>query len=362
MKLNDIFTDHMILQANKPVRVFGSGRGKVIVEILGEKVTTISDSDDWMVKLPAFDYGGPYEMIVNLDGNIKELKDIYFGDVYLLSGQSNNHFILSLTNTQKQYYKDNDSVRLFTIDRLEDRVQHVLTEDGWKTLEENGDIVPLYGDHYKSTDGWVKAEKDTVGFWPALGYLLGNELTTQSDKKIGLIGCYQGASCIQSWLPENFLDDTEFFVPKKLRSSDGQNPQYSEWNVDGILYKKKIQKLLPFSIKAVIWYQGESNSDGKDSNINVYAGMLKMLIEKWREDFRDSCLPFVIVQIHDYIYGLNKENSGWRDVQRAQEMVCEVVDDAYLVKSADISEIDNIHPASKLPLAQRIARIVETLS
>lgn len=46
MKLNDIFSDNMILQANKPFFVFGSGKGKVTVEISGKKATVVSNSED----------------------------------------------------------------------------------------------------------------------------------------------------------------------------------------------------------------------------------------------------------------------------------------------------------------------------
>lgn len=358
MKLSAIFSDNMILQANKPVYVFGEGKGKITVEIQGKSVSYVSNNENWLVELPSFDYGGPYVMMVNLDGDIKVFNDIYFGDVYLLSGQSNNQIKLWQTNTPEENYKDNDSIRLFTVDRLENQGKHVLTEDGWKTLSKNGDIINLQGEHYGSKDGWIVAQKDEVGFWPAIGYLLGDILTQKSDRKIGLIACYQGASVIQSWLPKHYLDNTEFFVPLEKRSLNARKPLYSAWNGDGMLYEGMIEKIIPFSFKAVVWYQGESNFNGEDSKCDIYAGILKMLVEKWREDFKDNNLPFIIVQIHDYAYSLNLEGSGWRDIQKAQEVVCETVNDAYLVKSADICETNNIHPPTKLPLAKRIADVV----
>ena len=361
MKLNAIFSDNMILQANKPVCVFGSGKGKVTVEISGEKATTVSNGEDWLVELPSFDYGGPYSMTVNLNGDIKEFKDIYFGDVYLLSGQSNNQLKLWQTNTPKDYYKDNDAIRLFTVDRLEDQGKHILTDEGWKSINKNGEVINLQGEHYESKDGWIKAKKDEVDFWSAIGYLVGDELTKQTDRKIGLIACYQGASCIQSWLPEHFLDNTNCFVPLEKRGENARNPLYSLWNGDGVLYNKMLKPILPFQMKAVIWYQGESNSNGEDSRKEIYSGILKMLIKKWREDFKDAELPFVVIQIHDYIYGLNKVNGGWRDVQAAQEMVCADTENAYLVKSADVCETDDIHPVSKIPLSLRIAEVLKRI-
>lgn len=362
MKLNPILSDNMILQAKKPVYIFGIGSGSVTVDISGVTSTFNSSSDKWLVELPAFDYGGPYEMTVNLDGEKKVLKNIYFGDVYLLSGQSNNQFKLRATNTPKEYYTDNASLRLFTVDRLEDQGKHILTDEGWKSVNKNGEFVSMDGEHYESIDGWIMAEKDEVEFWPALGYLLGNILTQDCDRKIGLIACYQGASVIQSWLPEGYLDKTDLFVPIELRSNGARNELYSGWNGDGMLYNGMLSNIIPFALKAVLWYQGESNSNGQDSKTEIYSGILKMLIQKWRKDFNDNELKFIIVQIHDYYVDLNREDSGWSNVQLAQEQVCNTVDNTYLVKSADISETDDIHPVSKLPLAQRISEVVKSFS
>ena len=361
MKLNAIFSDNMILQANKPVYVFGSGRGNALIKIGDYTGEVASVEENWLVELPAFDYGGPYKMTAVLNDEVVELQNIYFGDVYLLSGQSNNQFKMWQTNTPKEYYKNNDSLRLFTVDQIEDHGVHKLTEDGWKSFDANGNEKDLEGEHYSSNDGWKSAEKDLVDFWPALGYLFGDELLKQSDRKIGLISCYQGASVIQSWLPEYFLDNTDFFVPLEKRSGSARYGPYSLWNKDGALYNEMLKHIIPYSLKAVIWYQGESNSDGDDSSIEIYSGILKLLIEKWRCDFKDMLLPFVVIQIHDLINYQNYKNGTWQNIQAAQEIVCNSVNYTYLVKSADICETDNIHPKTKLPLALRIAEILKRI-
>lgn len=361
MKLNPIFSDNMVLQAEKPIYVFGSGTGHVTVEIAGVSAALVSTTENWLVNLPACEYGGPYEMTVNLDGDIKTFHNIYFGDVYLLAGQSNIEFKLWSSSTPKTYYKDNDSLRLFTVDRLEDEGEHILTDAGWKSIDKAGNLSDLAGEHYRSNEGWIVAEKDSVCFWSALGYLIGDELLKRSDKKIGLIACYQGASVIQSWLPEHYLDETAFFVPLESRSPSARNPDYSCFNTDGKLYSCMLQEVIPYALKAVIWYQGEANTRGNDSEKEIYAGILKLLINKWRIDFSDNNLPFVIVQIHDYTIGLNRKGSGWRNIQAAQEFVTQTVPNTYLVKSADVCETEDIHPQTKLPLALRIAEVLEKL-
>ena len=67
MKLASIFTDHMVMQANQPIKIFGEGRGKGEITFLGKTVAFLFEQDEWCVSLPAADYGGPYEMDITLD-------------------------------------------------------------------------------------------------------------------------------------------------------------------------------------------------------------------------------------------------------------------------------------------------------
>lgn len=361
MTLNPIFSDHMILQAGKPVRVFGTGSGTVTVTLANANVCVTASADSWLAELPAFDYGGPYEMTVTLNGEVRQLNDIWFGDVYLVAGQSNNQFKMWQTNTPKDYYADSDSLRLFTVDRLEDEGKHVWTAEGWKSFCKDGTPGTFDGEHYEAADGWVCAQADLVQFWPALGYLFGSALLKESDRKIGLIACYQGASVIQSWVPAHHFDGTALDLPPELRSDGFKNLAYRLWNGDGNLYEAMLKTIFPIPMKAVVWYQGEANTTGADSNHDTYAGMLTSLIEKWRSDFKDTDLPFIIIQIHDYIHGIKRENGDWRAVQAAQETVCRTVPHTHLVKSGDLCETDDIHPKSKLALALRIADAIKQL-
>ncbi len=359
MNLNSIFSDNMVLQANKPICFFGEGKGTATFKIGSKQFSITSDSDNWVATFDAFDYGGPYEINANIDGEIKVLNNVYFGDVYLISGQSNSAIKLRATNTPKEYYRDNDSIRLYTVDRLEDQGVHKLTESGWKSFYSDGTEACMDGEHYRSKDGWIKAKEDEVGFWSAIGYLTAYELNRRNERKIGIIACYQGASVIQSWMPAHYLDNTDFYIAPENRSDSYKVQMFKLWNEDGKLYEGMLEKILPYAVKSVVWYQGESNTGGEDCKPWMYAGLLKTLIEKWRSDFNDKTLPFVVVQIHNYVNDEAYKKGGWQNVQAAQEEVCKVIDNVYLVKSADICETDDIHPVTKLPLAKRIADVLE---
>jgi sialate O-acetylesterase len=99
----------------------------------------------------------------------------------------------------------------------------------------------------------------------------------------------------------------------------------------------------------VIWYQGESNTGSGEWK--HYTKLLAELIACWRIDFEDPLLPFTVVQIADWDA---RNDDAWRGIQRAQEQIVDFVDDVTVIRSADLCEHDDIHPPTKIHLANRI--------
>lgn len=83
--LSSIFNSNMVFQANKPVRFFGNGNGQVEITFLGNTKTMTAEGN-WLIEFDPVSYGGPYTVDIKLDGICTKLRDVYFGDVYLLSG------------------------------------------------------------------------------------------------------------------------------------------------------------------------------------------------------------------------------------------------------------------------------------
>ena len=333
MEINRLFCNHMILQAEKTVRIFGTGKGTVSVEINKVVSKTTSTADSWFLELPPQKYGGPYTLRVNLDGQIKEFSDVWFGDVYLMAGQSNMRYNIEVSPLEEQFYEENENMRIFGANEA--------------------DAAGFY-----FSQGWCCLTKSNAGKWSAIAYYMGLTLNKKSDKKMGFILCGQGASVIQAYLPKGFFDNTDCYIPDEDRSGDFKNPLYSAWNGDGFLYKEKFSKIIPYNVKYVVWYQGEGNASGKDPY--VYDKLLTSFIEKWRYDLMDDQLPFIIIQIANFKKWPRPE--CWKMIQEMQQKVCETVKNTYLVKSADVCEDDDIHPPTKKLLSERIANLVESLS
>ena len=92
MKLNAIFTSHMVFAANKKIRIYGEGDGVAEIFFADHYARVESNNGKWFAELPKMSYGGPFELKFIADGKEILLEDIYVGEVYLLSGQSNIQF------------------------------------------------------------------------------------------------------------------------------------------------------------------------------------------------------------------------------------------------------------------------------
>lgn len=318
--LSSIFNSNMVFQANKPVRFFGNGNGQVEITFLGNTKTMTAEGD-WLIEFDPVSYGGPYTVDIKLDGICTKLRDVYFGDVYLLSGQSNMQFKLRECNEPRDDYRGNDNVRMFTVDRLEG------------------------GEYFYSRDGWVILNKENAGEFSSIGYYVAQELA-RDNRKIGLISCYQGASAIQPWIRKDLAD--------KFPTSCA-NRVFPQWNGNGVLYERMLKEIIPFSISHVLWYQGESNAYTGEAEL--YVDMLSSLVDNWREDFCDSSIKFVIVQIANYIW--EEDKNGWKIIQELQLKAPEHIKGLKTVVCHDVCEDADIHPKSKKVLSQRIAKAIE---
>lgn len=321
--LNGLFTDNAVFPHAKPVRIFGEGDGSITVCFNGNVLAAEAVNGEWSVTLPPMECGGPYVLSVSNGKNTVELSDIYVGEVILVCGQSNMQFKLHESKDGDEARKSNPLMRLYTVDR------------------------PEAGEYFSSSDGWVKCEKESAGYWTAIGYYIADEISRARNVAVGIIGCYQGASMIQSWLPESVVKTESYNLPDELKHTDFKD--YPIWNRDGFLYENMLKKLFPYSINRAVYYQGESNTTKEEGAI--YDQLLAELIKVCRRGFCDPLLPVTVVQIADLDV---RNDEGWKALQRAQLKVTHLTENVRTVISSDISESDNIHPPTKKPLAQRI--------
>jgi sialate O-acetylesterase len=110
-------------------------------------------------------------------------------------------------------------------------------------------------------------------------------------------------------------------------------------------------KLIPFPIKGVLWYQGESDSADRAP---YYDKLLTGLIEDWRKEWNDA-FPFLQVQLAPFGEWLACTNDGYALVREKQQNVSDTVPDVYLASIMDIGSYYDIHPKQKMEVGRRLA-------
>ena len=126
------------------------------------------------------------------------------------------------------------------------------------------------------------------------------------------------------------------------------------------LFNGMISPMAPFAVAGVLWYQGESNADTPQAG--TYASLLRLLMANWRQAFQRPELPFVIIQLANYMEpSAQPQNTGWSIVREAQRVVAKEDHRAELVVTIDIGETVDIHPLRKKDVAQRVALALERL-
>ena len=328
-RLAEIFADHMVLQAGKPIRVFGFGEGRVSVSFCGHAASAESKDGRWTLELPPMDAGGPYEMSVDLDGRKRVLRDVMLGDVLVMAGQSNMQFTLGESTTKERF--EDSRIRMFSTTRLE------------------------AGSPYRAASGWIPLEKKTSWAWSAIGCETAVRYAKTTGRAVGVINCYQGASAIETWMPRDLARQKRFLLPvdTHLNIDDREN-DYSFWNRSGRLYERQFSEFSGYPVASVSWYQGESNTRSIESG-NLYAEMLAAMIGQWRKDLLDKDLPFYMLQLAADTTG-GPNHAAWNAVKASQAKVAATVSGVTLVRTDDICESDKgIHPPTKRLIAERLS-------
>lgn len=328
MKLAAVFCDNAVFQANKPIRVFGEGKGKGSIEFDGKEYFVKSDGY-FEIELDPHGYGGPYELKYSFGKNVGVIKNIFVGEVLLLAGQSNLQFTIGESEYEKSHVEiaDNRLIRAYTT----------------KRLEKNQEL--------QEEDGWVECTKENLLKWSAIGYHLAGRISRERNCAVGIACAYQGASIIHTWLPRKVTLSDELRVDEQKLYTE-LYPLYLNWNLPGTLYEYQFKKISRYNFGDVIWYQGETDAESVTNS--SYGKLLKALVETWRSDMCDD-VHFTIVQIHNLG---EKPTKMWKTVQKQQLAAEKHIKNVTVVKSADLSETDNIHPVNKLPLADRIFDLV----
>ncbi len=366
LRLPAIVGDNMVLQQNADAPVWGWSQPGQKVTLTLNKQTASAIADDkgkWIAHFKDLKPGGPFELLIEADSTLT-LKNVLVGEVWLCSGQSNMQANMGwVAGKEECAQADCPEIHLF------------LTR------------ISLAPKPLEDTQGqWVVCTPKTVGPFPAVGYYFGREIQQARQVPVGLIGSASGGSTAQTWMSaEAFANNEKLGGPADLadpgikkfyqRLAD-YDQAYAEWKklADEAKAQKKrptiqplsplrgygyppsgtynamLAPLLPYGLRGTIWYQGEANTFVPGN----YAKVMHALITDWRKGFHNPDMPFLFVQLPNYIPD-NVAPGNWARLREQQLLTLIQTPHTAMAVTIDVGNPKDIHPRNKKPVGHRLA-------
>jgi sialate O-acetylesterase len=412
VKLPAIFGDHMVLQQDGKIPVWGtaaSGENVKVTVGTSEGQATADADGHWRVDLPALPTNATGLTMTVAGKNTVTFQDVLVGEVWLASGQSNMELHLGELKGRPNVVNMDDiiaqaanpQIRLFVVDHQPGIIPKTDVQGTWKVCT-----------------------PESASAFSAVGYFFGKDLQDALKRPVGLIGSYWGGTPIQTWTSYDALKADKLTATQtdglEKRKSDfpkdaaaqtallaDYHAKVDDWqkNIDApyqdvirkwqkdvetakaagqpepprpnesanrpqspdgeggeptTLFNGMINPLIPYAIKGAIWYQGESNAGGWGDG---YDTMLASMITDWRTRWNEGDFTFLIVQIAniDNRYPMPTD-SGWAGVRGGEAKVSQTLPKTGLATAVDLGEAHNIHPVDKFDVGKRLAAEAERIA
>lgn len=404
-RVASVFSNHMVLQRDKNVKVFGEGQNgeTVVVRFRDQSVKAVVENERWCALLApmrasgkrqekdsgnADPYGDLYmgdTMTVECGGRTRTFADVAVGEVWLAGGQSNMEFELQNCRGGMDFLANdrNPGVRFYYTQKNAYKDAH------FYEAERNS--------------SWSTFDSERARCWSAVGYFFAKRLAAELGVVVGVIGCNWGGTSASCWMDKETLARdaelasylTEYEAAVAGRSEEEQIAQYrayeeydAAWNQRAAvcyaedpkmpwdevqrrcgenkwpgpmccinpfrpagLYECMLQRVMPYTLRGFLYYQGESD----DHKPRMYERLFREMIAKWRADWDDTSLPFLMVQLPMHRYAADPDYKHWCLIREAQMRVFETVKNTGIAVILDHGEFNEIHPKEKEAVGERLA-------
>ena len=362
--------DHMVLQREKPVAVWGwADAGETVtVAFAGQSKPATADADGkWMLKLDSLKASAePRTLTVTgKDGHKLEVKDVLVGEVWLGSGQSN----MAMTVQRADNFDAEKAAAKYPLIR---HYRENSTHSAGPAAEGKG--------------AWLECAPENVGGFSATLYFFGREIHRALGVPVGLINTSVGGTVIESWVsaeaqssdpetkanydtkmkdylafdekkaPELFEKQTAIWKAAVAKAKANGTPFVTPAPKNPLamrqlkggpagLYNGKVVNLAPYTLRGMLWYQGEGNA----GNPGLYHKQLSQLVTSWRTLWNDE-VPFAWVQLPNY----TAPGEGWPRVRESMMKTLELPKTGMAI-TIDIGDAKDIHPKNKQDVGKRLS-------
>lgn len=373
-----IFNDDMVLQCDMPVNIWGTAEpgATVTVSFADQTKTTVTDfSKHWKIVLdPMSASSEPRKLAVasSIANQKSSIDNVVVGEVWLASGQSNMEMALGSAFGGKE--------------RLAQRLPDIRFSVVPKTTG-----LPVEQSFSADDLNWRVFSPGQNGNVSAVAFYFAEKVQKDTGRPVGVIQSAVGGSSCQAWMPLDALEKRSKvkYMADELKTGLALSRTGEEWKTQisdyskywraliewkktrqgdqpvdpgavgidnpffqqtaSVLYENMIKPLIPYTVRGVIWYQGETGSSKPDE----YHVLFPALIHEWRNAWGRPDWPFYFVQLAAF----DEKRGDFAGQRAVQAFVRNTVSHAGMALAIDCGEENNIHPKNKQPVGERLARL-----
>lgn len=363
----DVFTDHMVLQRNALVKIWGEAKSGSLVEVrfAGQLRKIKAAKGKWQVTLKTGEAGGPYKLEVINGNNKVSFQDVLIGDVWLAGGQSNMEFALRRVKDARTEISlaDYPQIRYYKVPRK------------------------FYPEQEVSKASWNVCSPQTASEFSAIAYYFARNIHKELNIPIGIIQTPVGGTTAEAWTSRALLMSDKDFRPivqhydsiVNSYGPDGYEKLYNRYVASLTEYqhlsaeqKKYIAKpvepmgrknfhrpiglsetmlstVIPYTLKGFLFYQGESNT----ARGAQYRKLFPAMINEWRTSWGQGDIPFLFIQLPRF----ETKTRYWYELREAQYLTSVHVKNTAMVVAFDQGNPKDIHPIVKDTVGWRLSQL-----
>jgi len=391
LQLPGVFGDHMVLQREKPARVWGQGTpGATVSVTLGEHEATgeVARDGSFDLRLPPLEASlEPRTLRITSGAEECSFEDVLVGEVWVCGGQSNMEWQLRASRDAdlELSSRGDPAVRFLRLPKIAS-----------DTPQQD---FPVAG----GGSSWRACVPGKLDHCTAVGYYFARRLRRNLEVPVGLIDISWGGTLAQHWVRRETLQGFETMQPhlaafearrvawEEGGREDGARKRYeadlAAWDAEreaavqrgereprkpqlddrykdpatlrqpGGMMNGMVLPVAPFTLRGALFYQGENNSFGEAWK--PFPQTFPAVLSDWREVFGEPTLPIGVIQIAGWsnrrsmTYDMNHHTNIVREIQ---QRTCAVTPGTGLIVTYDTNSNGSIHPGHKRPVGERAAR------
>lgn len=385
VKLPPHFSDHMVLQRNMKAPIWGTANPgeQVTIAFAGQKKKARANADGkWQVNLDPMTASSASRTMTVTDSKNQKVMfvDVLVGEVWLCSGQSNMDF--TVAKTEKYYFAG-----------VNNEAAEVAAANYPLIRRFTGEWKRSYEPKSEVAGTWKVINPENVREFSAIAYFFARDLQKEIKVPVGIITLTFGASTAQAWIRrETMAANSElkplldkFDTEKRAYESDAAiiekyRQSLTKWEADvaaaktegkpaprkprnpdpvddqhnpTVMFNGMIAPVIPYAIRGVLWYQGESITGAKE----LFPKLNETLITDWRNLWGQKDLPFYFVQLAAHKAPKTEPDESGIAVVREMQAKSLALPNTGMAVTIDIGDAKDVHPHNKQDVGNRLSRI-----